>query len=436
MAGIGIGLGLALGGGSGAGWSDAGIARTLAARGLSDADARGAIGAAASLAAGLRSVGLLPPLVAATPAAPARPAPTGFALNGSTNPSLKAMLARVGAGTGRGRISIVGDSTSVGDGAGAGGARIAGARANRPSAVLAALLGGAGYPALDNSIYTANVQPSGSTLSAYDPRVSLGAWSEQGPAAAGVFADFAGSGFLAGGGSPLTATFQGVDTFEVAVYNTDSFALTFRIDGQAPASGPASQSFSASAGTTKVVLKAGSVGAHTLSIAADSTNAALRSILAYDAGTPAIDILCHAGCAQTSANLAATAGNATRSRDQLAQDASDVAIVFAAFNDMNQGVSAAAHGSNLGAIIDTQRAHGDVLVVGAWRGSSASFDNADIRAATASVAAAKGVAFVDLDAHYGAAVPPAMFDAVHRTAAGYADIADVYRGCLMAMAGF
>jgi hypothetical protein len=382
-------------------------------------------------------VGLLAPAAAATPSpVPVQAPPTGFALNGSTNAALKAMLARVKAGSGRGRISIVGDSTSVGDGAGAGGGRIAGARPNRPSAVLAGLLTQAGYPALDNSIYTANVQPSGSTLPAYDPRLALGSWSEQNPAVAGVFADFAGSGFLAGGtGAPLTATFDHVDTFEVSVYDTDSFALTFRIDGAVPAAGPAAQSFTATSGTTRLVLKAGAVGSHTLSIAADSTNAALRSIVAYDSSAPAIDILCHAGCAQTSANLAATAANATRSRDQLAQDGVDVAIVFAGFNDMNQGVSAAAHGASVGAIIDTQKAHGDVLVVGAWRGSSAAFDNADIRAATAAVAAAKGVAFIDLDAHYGAAVPPAMYDAVHRTAAGYADVADVYRRCMMAMAG-
>ena len=159
----------------------------------------------------------------------------------------------------------------------------------------------------------------------------------------------------------------------------------------------------------------------------------MRSVLGYNAAAAAIDIQCHAGCGLTSANLAATAGNATRSLDQLAQDAPDLAIVFADFNDMNQGVSAAAHSASLGALVDKQRAHGDVLLVGAWRGGSASFNNADIRAATASVAAAKGVAFIDLDAYYGGAVPPNMYDAVHRSAAGYADVADVYRRCMIAM---
>ena len=269
MPGIGIGLGVALGGG-GAGLSEATIAKALAGKGLSDGQARAAIGAATSLAAGLRAVGLLVPAAAATTAATPAPTspPTGLALNGSANSTLKAMLARVKAGSGRGRLSLVGDSTSVADGAGAGGARIAGARANRPSAVLAALLTGAGYPALDNSLYSANVQPSGLTLPAYDPRIALGSWQEFNPASNAVFGDFAGGGFLgAGTGDPLTVTLANVDTFEVQVYNTGTFTLTFRINGAAPASGPASQSFTPTTGTTRVILKAASVGSHTLSLA-------------------------------------------------------------------------------------------------------------------------------------------------------------------------
>lgn len=79
MAGIGIGLGVGLGGGE-AGWSEAGIARALAARGLNDADARAAIGAAPSLPAGLRAVGLLPPAAAnAAPGPAVTPLPAGIA---------------------------------------------------------------------------------------------------------------------------------------------------------------------------------------------------------------------------------------------------------------------------------------------------------------------------------------------------------------------
>lgn len=44
--------------------------------------------------------------------------PNGFALNGSANVALKAMLARVRGGQGRGRIVFKGDSTTAGAGSG------------------------------------------------------------------------------------------------------------------------------------------------------------------------------------------------------------------------------------------------------------------------------------------------------------------------------
>ncbi len=56
MGGIGIGIGIGSGGGGG-GLSEAAIARIIAAAGLSDAQARSAIGGAGTLAAGLRAAG-------------------------------------------------------------------------------------------------------------------------------------------------------------------------------------------------------------------------------------------------------------------------------------------------------------------------------------------------------------------------------------------
>ena len=79
MPGIGIGLSLGLGGGGGAAaWSEADIARILAASGLNDASARAAIGGAASLPAGLRAVGLLPSRAISTPTPAVTPLPTGI----------------------------------------------------------------------------------------------------------------------------------------------------------------------------------------------------------------------------------------------------------------------------------------------------------------------------------------------------------------------
>lgn len=72
------GFGIGLGGGAGGALTEASVARALAAGGLTDAQARAAVGGAASLPAGLRVVGLLPAV--ATPAsAPGLALPAGLA---------------------------------------------------------------------------------------------------------------------------------------------------------------------------------------------------------------------------------------------------------------------------------------------------------------------------------------------------------------------
>ena len=113
------------------------------------------------------------------------PAPTiaGFARNGSGNAAVSAMLARVRGGTGRGKIVMKGDSTTVGQGGGttADPYRLTGARANRPAAVLAAGMTAAGIPAVDGSVVADNGLGAFATvpLPAYDPRIDLGspAWT-------------------------------------------------------------------------------------------------------------------------------------------------------------------------------------------------------------------------------------------------------------------
>lgn len=71
---LGLGLGVGLGsGGAGGGLTETAIARALAAKGLTDAQGRAAIASAASIAAGLRAIGLP---VSAAPAPAPSPTPT------------------------------------------------------------------------------------------------------------------------------------------------------------------------------------------------------------------------------------------------------------------------------------------------------------------------------------------------------------------------
>ena len=78
MAGLGIGLGIGLGGGSGGALTEGAALRAIAAAGLTDAQARAAIGGAASLPAGLRAAGLLP-AAKPTPTPAVTPLPPGIA---------------------------------------------------------------------------------------------------------------------------------------------------------------------------------------------------------------------------------------------------------------------------------------------------------------------------------------------------------------------
>lgn len=384
--------------------------------------------------------------------------PVGYAGNGSANARLRAMLARVRGGTGRGRIVFKGDSTTAGAGGGTGADanRLANARPNRVSASLASLLSAAGTPALDNGVVGDNGMGRGSgvPLPAYDPRVSLGA------PAWGVVSDnsYAGGALLSPtSGSVLTfAPTTEVDTFEVVLYNNTAYAVAFAIDGTATSaltlagsSGGGGATVSGNrvtipgdvGGFTRVRVAAPAAGPRVLGMApAAGSGGVVRSVMAYRDPLPAIDILNHAANGAKVADQSASDANLWRNNDALAFDAPDLTIVNLGLNDISEATPLAAYSAGLQAIIARARLSGDVLMVFPHpAGAQFAVNAALYRDAAAARAASEGVAFLSLFDRFGGAFTPAlqarMADGlVHGDAGFYAEVADLYRQCIAAMA--
>ena len=382
------------------------------------------------------------------------PLPIGFAINGATNTALKAMIAGVRAGTRRGRIVWKGDSTTVGQGGGTGAPfYLAGARPNRVPAVLASMLSTAGVPTLDNAMVGDNgMLVAGSyPLASYDPRYSAGNAVFQ------TVQDFAGGAYqspreTASSFTPSVA----VDRFEVVVYNSNAYALRLMIDGAAPASiavtgstgSPAATVASANSinvsasgnGYTRLKIMASSAGTRTLSWAEIGTTGgvAVRSVLGYASGTPAIDMLVHAALnAQASQQGKDNSGsNFWGGLDALGFDVPDLTIINCYYNESAQGISQGVYQAALQSMVTKAKLSGDVLIVFPPPATSP-YNNsvATYLATAAGVASSNNVSFMSLYDYYAGVADTSRFaDAqVHPTAAFNVEVAGVLKQAVMAM---
>ncbi|WP_174286638.1 SGNH/GDSL hydrolase family protein [Sphingomonas bacterium] len=388
------------------------------------------------------------------------PPPLAFALNGSTNPKLKAMLARVKAGTGRGLILVKGTSLEVGCGGAitANGtsssvaSQLVNARPYRPAAVLAGLATAAGYPCFDDSMVGDNNVTPYTTLSIYDPRISFpsGVWTAAGSTTSPNSFPFAGANYLNGTGfGPLVFTPDvGANTFIVDVYNVGG-AFTFSVNGAAPTSitapgatisGNTVTAPSSSSGFTRITV-VGGLGTTGLSVT-PGTNALLRSITGYNSATPAIDMLVHASNGSLSSDQAAeSSGNHWYNNDALAFDAPDLTLIAVGTNDCSQGVPIATFIANVQTIVNTARLSGDAAVYWTTAANPATFSTAaaqgNYRDALASWAASNNVAFWDQLTKFGdwSVIGPRTADqTVHPNRGLYADIGAYNWSCVQAMA--
>jgi hypothetical protein len=377
------------------------------------------------------------------------PTPVGLALNGSTNAALKTMVARVRAGTGRGRIVWKGDSTTVGQGSGAGAPYyLAGARANRVPAAFAAAFSAAGTPTLDNAMVGDNGinQAGGFPFTSFDPRFAIGSPT-------GSFAIYqalpGGSYYTPNTGVCSFTPTTNVNTFEVVTYNLGASVLTYLIDGAAPQSIVIDKSTGSPSATTvgntvviangtgfsRAVITASTTGPHTLSCTSNTVSGAgIRSIMGFASGTRAIDILVHASLGATASDQAHISSEGWTNNGALAFDMPDLTIINCGLNDMAGGVSPSAYAASLQTIITTAKATGDVLLMFPHRCIAPLSNNVvNYMATAAALAASNGCAFMSLDQYFGGVVDARLVDGGHGNAAFYAEVGDVVKRCITAM---
>lgn len=342
------------------------------------------------------------------------------------------VLAKVRAGTGRGRIVLVGDSTTAGAGAGTSGqTNLVGAQPLNRTMNLAARLAALGIPTQTHSFmadqYTAKTSV---TLPQYDPRISIGTnWQQLSSSNYTVLGGYmlrnnSTSGVL--GFTPTAA----IDNFTVYyIRNGGLGTATVNVDGGASlgtinANGAASiqsQSFSVTRGS------------HQIQIVGATAQFYLIGIVAWDSTQVAVDLIT---CGMWGATSADFINNANfwnpGSSGALAFLGQDLSILQFTINDSNLGIGQLPlYTANMSGVISGLKAQGDLIVEsGIPSNTSQATDGVTLPAFVASLrsmATMNGCNFFDIGARlqsYAVANGLGwMYDSVHANAIGYQDIA-------------
>lgn len=341
-------------------------------------------------------------------------------------------MAKVRAGTGRGRLLLVGDSTTMGGGAGTSGqTNLVGAQANNRTMALAARLSALGVPTQTHSFMGDQYCGKTSvTYAQYDPRLSLGTnWQELSSSNYEVLGGYMFRNTSTSGVLGFTPTAP-IDHFTVYyLQNAGLGSATVNVDGGA------SLGTINEAGAAQITSQTFSVtrGSHQIQIVGATATFYLLGIVAWDSTIPAIDIITCGMWGATSADFANTANfwnpGSANAMTFLGQDA---AILQFTINDSNGGLSQLpAYQTNMTAVVGALKSTGDLLIEsGIPSNTSQATDGVTLAAFVATcqnLAAVNGCNFLDIGARYGSyATANAlgwMFDSVHANAVGYQDVA-------------
>jgi lysophospholipase L1-like esterase len=349
-------------------------------------------------------------------------------VNAASLPKWRAAVARVRAGTGRGRLLMIGDSTTAGVGAGTGTGgqqNLIGAYAKTSTRALSALL--AGYmPVSDKSFCGDQIVQGVAPVNyvQYDTRVTAGAgWFSSGSVAV-----IGGSAirYLTGSASTLSFTPVGpvdhVKIWFIAQGGRGSF--TTNIDGGA------SLGTTSTNNATVAMLSATFTfarGQHTINfVALNDFPMYFAAIEAWDSTTPAVDIF-QAGYSG-SVILGWVQGAAYNPPAFLPLFAPDLTIINLTINDSNGGTSLSSYTTNMQALITACQTTGDVvLMAGAPSNTTQATDGTldGFIGVLQSLAISNGCALISLKKRWTswAAANALMpyFDNYHPTAVGYQD---------------
>lgn len=337
------------------------------------------------------------------------------------------MLARVQNGIARGRLLLIGDSTTMGAGSGTSTVGCAGAYTNSYPHKLADRLTAKGCRASHKSMLGDQRTTVGVPIAytTYDPRAAFGTgW------APGLAGTLGGTGFSFSGAS--AGTFSLTDTItNFEVYHAQSISsgtMTVSVD-----SGGSLGTLSSVGGAVvvKTAFSAGASGSHTIKLnAAGNGNMFVPGVIAWDATKTEIDILQGAYFGATSAAFTPNS-DAWDALKMAAAYTPDVSIVQLGINDCRTGVSIATFTKNIATIVTALLAAGsDVILMDflpdSLKGYTAQKPYID---AIKAVAASKGVPFTSVSARFGNDFSVGVslglcFDAVHLKDVGYAMEAD------------
>lgn len=346
-------------------------------------------------------------------------------------PHWRNALAKVRAGTGRGKILFFGDSTTIGSGAGSSGnVNMVGAWTKSFPNQITKQLAAVGIADSSNS-YLSNQNSAGTGVAynSYDPRLVEGSgWAD-------------GAGFFIAGGTTYVSTGTGTlaftptgqtDTADVYWYNNNNAATaTVNVNGGATLATLTASGTQSVTKTTVTFTK----GANTINVVGGgATQFYMMGVMAYDSTTPAIDII-QAGnygstvSTWTSNSSIAPGPSFAGATGLLAKMAPDLVVVDLTINDANTGTTAASYTANLAILVQAIQANGaDVLLVSGTPSNTSATGIATIVGAMSSYADSNGIVFLDVNArwvNYTVSNALGWFytDGIHPNAIGYQDVA-------------
>ena len=345
--------------------------------------------------------------------------PAGLTLAQSL-PKTRKALARSRSGGADVVHLVMGDSTTMGDGAGTGTNGFVGARNRSLAQCLAREVGGVRYPTSSDS-FMGNQLLTGVTMAQYDPRLNLGAWAPDNT----LIKTLGGYIFkAASSGATLAFTPVGIfDSFDLYTvgYNGGG-QVTVNVDG---GSTLATWTDSAS-GVFKTTVSCAR-GTHTINIVTTNATAVyVHGVICHDSQRPAINVL---QCGQSGDNLGQFVNNVGvyNVYGMLTAIAPDIITLNFNINDMRVPTAEATYRANYQKLIDACKVLGDVVLTFSHYVDTAQASQATQEAYKGyvqSLAASNGLIFVDRSVTTGATYAIAnaagyMYDALHPNALGY-----------------
>jgi hypothetical protein len=290
---------------------------------------------------------------------------TGFGPPGPSTPvglaTFKAALARVKAGTGRGKIAVIGDSTSMGAGAGTSGTtNLNGAAIRSWPQGMQRFNSSPNYLASNSWWGTQGYDgAAGITLTGYDTRLAQGAnWAPNLSTLGGKVIRYAP-------GAVNNFSFTPTSAFDTIVAyflkNNGNGTCTINVDGGSSLGTINTNSGGALVWATQTFTVA--KGLHTINLVPNNdAQMFFGGLLCYDSTVPAIDVMQTAVYGATAATFT-PAVNVYDPINALKFIAPDLTIIDLTINDSNNGTALATYQSNLQTIITAAKVSGDVLLM-------------------------------------------------------------------------